>query len=233
VCSPITNPYTDTKNDRQLPAGSLPAHFGHFEDRQRKREEAESDYESGSVSDSGRKFKNGRGKAKKTMPMQPPLDHKRLETTKSDVGLRWRRGKYSGCFPGAVPLLHSLFRSEHAHNEREKRLQELAKKIHFEQIRKNNAEINKTTNNSAASPIPSPMPPASPDKSANRRPAIYSSSKPLVVAKRPLNAKVDRFRKALGVCEFLQASVKGLTELPLSEVVSLAFMFNWADTRQR
>jgi len=53
------------------------------------------------------------------------------------------------------------------------------------------------------------------------------------MAKRALKDKADRFRRPDGLTAFLEASVNGLMDLPFDEVVSLAFMFNWADTRQR
>jgi len=182
-------------------------------------------------------------------------------------GLAWRRDKYRGAFPGAVPLLHDLFRSEAAAGKRGERLHASAAAAAAAAVAAAEAEARAKE----ATPGPPVTYPTSPTAAPGTPPAAAvaaqagaaagagatpasSVAPPPFAAPHATNGHKGHSRKAAGpgqrglggvgglsetwrdpgnLTHFLEESVGGLTDLKLSQVVALAFMFSWADVKQR
>ena len=213
-----------------------------------------------------------------------------LGEASGDSGLAWRRDKYRCAFPGATPLLHSLFTSDAAAEKRAKRVVETAQRAAVEVVATAAAEADSATTTSGApgathastprsataavrreggggteataasqkdkeqakklvktalssstssdggsSRIKAPGPPPSSSSStAHAKEPFHSPSATAAgAAGSGRRHSSTSWRDSSNLAHFLEASVGGLVDLPLDQVVSLASMFNWADSRQR
>ena len=221
-----------------------------------------------------------------------------LGEASGDSGLAWRRDKYRCAFPGATPLLHSLFTSEAAARKRSARVVEAAQRSAADVVATAAtttaaaaaaaaAAETSASGGAAAAPgaqsstpeseaaagraggtakqavdkdktkklvkeVLSPASATSGHSSGLKAPVGPSSSSSSTAggaspAKEAFQAAAGAagaagssrgqnstaWRDPGNLATFLEASVGGLVDLPLDQVVSLASMFNWADSRQR
>jgi len=160
--------------------------------------------------------------------------------------------KYRGAFPGAFPLLHALFASEAAAGQRASRVVGAAQQAAEDAVASAGAAAAAsaaaapapasgagTTTGLAAATAPSTDPgrgsgglhePKPPTPKAPAAPPAGHAAASTGVGSR---GERVAWRDPGTLTGFLEASVGGLVDLPLDQVVSLASMFNWADSRQR